>query len=110
MKYVCYFSLLMILFVGCKKENRTPSSLNSTSTPEINAKSLTPSGFKIAEKIGGIVICTVDEDILTAAIVDYYGANQMKRMMVREFHEGQPNNFFILKGRVRQGNQITRYA
>jgi hypothetical protein len=100
----------MILFVGCSKENVSPTSLNNQPTVDINSKSLTSSGLKVAEKISGIVICTVDEDILSAAIVDYYGATQMKKMHVIEFNEGQVNNFYAICGRVRNGNQSTRFA
>jgi hypothetical protein len=107
MKTKCsiFLAITVILF-GCNKIDPQPTG----EAENFTTKSITTSGTKVAEKVNGIVICTIDEDILKSAVSDYYGAIETKRLVVKEGKKNTPNNYYVLKGRVKNGNIIHRYA
>lgn len=105
---ICAFTIAA-LFAGCVKETPTPTNqpddLTTFSSKNVNATSI-----KIGEKINGIVVCTVDEDVLKSAISNYYEATETRRMLMKQFKPNSPNTFYAMKGRVKEGNTITRFA
>lgn len=103
-------TLTTTFFWGCRKSEIHPNAQEEDMllVSSVN-KTVNVGDLKVAERINGLLICTVDEDILKEAIGDYYGGS-LKRMKVREFKPNSPNNFYAIKGRVRNGNLITRYA
>lgn len=114
MKYAKLLILftLTTLFFGCRKAEVNPGNTDDQFVfVSSTNKNITANDLKVAEKINGIVICSIDEDILKAAIEDYYGNANMKRFFVKNFRPNNPNNsFWAMKGRVRSGSTVTRYA
>lgn len=111
MKRTAYaFVLAALTFAGCAKVTPTPNHSSNDSEPGYFTKNVTLTGLKVAERINGIVVCTIDEEILKSAISNYYGATVTRRMIMKQFKPNSPNPFYAIKGRVKQGNTITRYA
>ncbi|MFT5779941.1 MAG: hypothetical protein ACI837_002901 [Crocinitomicaceae bacterium] len=109
MKQLFFISLAAALLFGCTKQDF--SHQGDICDSEANySRSLTASGLKIAEDESGIVICTVDEDILQAAIVNYYGATEFKSLDIHEYNPGTTNSFYALTGRIKDGNAHRRFA
>lgn len=109
MKHIICAFVLFAIFVGCTKENPTPTNPSNNLTT-FSTKSMSPLGLKVAEKIDGIVICTVDEDVLRAAVTDYYQGQYSNQLKVVEHNEGTLTNFFTMEGRVRVNKRWYRYA
>lgn len=111
MKRTAYaFVLAALTFAGCTKVTPTPNDSSVDDEQGFSTKNITLTGLKVAERINGIVVCTIDEEILKSAISNYYGATVTRRMIMKQFKPNSPNPFYAIKGRVKQGNTITRYA
>ncbi|MCH2224033.1 MAG: hypothetical protein MK066_04635 [Crocinitomicaceae bacterium] len=110
MKNILLVIGLSTIFLGCKKHDIHPRNSIQEQSIDWGQKNI-PSGTKIAEKVNGVVICTIDEDILKIAISNYYGGGSTitKRMIVKEFKPNSPNSFFGLRGRVKNCQIVTRY-
>ena len=61
----------------------------------------TSTDMEIGERVNGLIICTIDEDILDNAIRSYYGGNiQSSKMRMVEKNSG----LILIKGTVRKNN------
>ncbi len=110
MKRIIYAFVVSAIFAGCTKVNPTPVYQSNDTTTPITTKSLAALGLKVAEKVNGIVVCTIDEDVLRAAVNNYYLGQYSTEMKVIEYNEGTPLSFFVMEGKVRVNKQWYRYA
>jgi hypothetical protein len=77
--------------------------------PVMTTRSVT-AGEKVAEKVNGIVICTIDEDILKSSVMNYYGASSVKSFGLEEYNKNQSDNFYVLEGKLKAGSHTIQYA
>ena len=91
--------LSIAIIVGCSKSE--PIS-NSHSNPQsMSYRNSTTTDMEIGERVNGLIICTIDEDILDNAIRSYYGGNiQSSKMRMVEKNSG----LLLIKGTVRKNN------
>ena len=109
-RIICAF-VVAAIFAGCAKENPTPTPTNQQNDlATVSTKSVTSLGLKVAERVNGIVVCTVDEDVLRAAVNNYYLGQYSTEMKVVEYNEGTPLSFYVMEGKVRVDKQWYRYA
>jgi len=97
---------LLLVFAGCGKSDYVPMSKDN------NGLNLKNGGYdtKVAEKDGGLITCTIDEDILEEALSNYFNGAFVKKHHMKEFRKNKPDHFYAIKGRMKLGNTITRYA
>lgn len=109
MKNILLILAISATFIGCKKQDIYPNSAPNNQH-QVTTKNI-PAGTKVAEKVNGIVICTIDEDILKSAISNYYGGGSTttKRMVMKELRPNSNNPFYGVRGRVKNGQIVTRY-
>ena len=105
-EHIFLLAITTILF-SCTKMNFN-NMVSRADSPIATTQSSTD--MEVATKENGILTCTVDEDILKAAVSGYYGGLAVQKIWVKEYLENKPNNFFVMEGRLKSGGTTIQYA
>ena len=102
--------LSALMLIGCTKESITPNPTHANTEITGISKNIPANWLQVGAKINGIILCTVDEDVLKSAVINYYGAVSTDKMLMKQYNSNSAGDFFAWTGKVKNGNVVTHYA
>ncbi len=101
MRILTLAAIMLFIVTSCRKDYVESGGLAETNNLSKRNTTLAPGSMEVGERVNGIVICSIDEDILTAAVENYYGRQSVKKIWMKEFKAGTPDSYFVIGGVIK---------